>query len=147
MISGMVPGRVAGVKRETPMTSALVLCLCAERPGESVCDCLHGEDLRILHCEQRDLLLELLVQHRPDVLVYLLRRQPAEDIAVLQLVRRQVPDLPVVLIAEEGSLHTEKLVRELRPVYYAISPVEAEELREAVRAALSRRRAAPRRPA
>lgn len=143
MTSGMSPGRVAALKRETPMKSALVLCMCSERPGESVCDALLGEELRVIHCEQRDLLLENLVQHRPDVLVYLLRRQQAEDLAVLQLVRRQVPDLPVVLVAEEGSLHTEKLVRELRPVYYAISPVEADELREAVRAALARRRATP----
>ncbi len=146
MSSGMLPGRVVAVKRVTTMKTALVLCLCSERPGETVCDALRGEDVRVLHCPQRDLLIESLVQHRPDALVYLLRRQPAEDLAVLQLVRRQVPDLPVVLVAEEGSLHTEKLVRELRPVYYAISPVEPDELREAVRAALVRRRAGPQRP-
>lgn len=126
--------------------SALVMCLCSERPGEAVCDALRNEGVRLLHCGQRDLLLERLVQHRPDVLIYTLRRQQPEDLAVLQLVRRQVPDLPVVLVAEESSLHTEKLVRELRPVYYAVSPVEGDELREAVEAALARRRPNPARP-
>lgn len=126
--------------------SALVLCLCSDRPGEAVCDALRSEDVRLLHCAQRDLLIERLVEHRPDVLIYTLRRQQPEDLAVLQLVRRQVPDLPVVLVADEGSLHTEKLVRELRPVYYAVRPVEGDELRQAVAAALARRRAQPPRP-
>jgi len=54
-------------------------------------------------------------------------------------VRRRMPDLPVVLVAEDSSLHTEKSVRELRPVYYAVAPIEGEELREAVGAALAHR--------
>jgi DNA-binding NtrC family response regulator len=126
--------------------SSVVLCLCPDRPGEAVCASLRVEGLRLVHCSNRDLLLEDLVQHRPDALIYTLRHQQAADLAVLQLVRRLVPDLPVVLVAEEGSLHTEKLVRELRPVYYAVSPVEGDELREAVQSALSRRtRTAPNR--
>jgi DNA-binding NtrC family response regulator len=112
-----------------PTMSSVVLCLCTDRPGEAVCASLRVEGLRLVHCANRDLLLEDLVQHRPDALIYTLRPQQAADLAVLQLVRRLVPDLPVVLVAEEGSLHTEKLVRDLRPVYYAVSPVEGDELR------------------
>ncbi len=119
---------------------ALVFCLCPDRAGESVCAALRAEGLRLIHGENRDLLIEELVHHRPDVLIYTLRRQQAADLAVLQLVRRLLPDLPVVLVAEEGSLHTEKMVRELQPVYYAVSPVEGDELRQAVQAALVRRR-------
>lgn len=118
---------------------ALVFCLCSQRGDDSVCPALRLEDVRLLHCENRDLLLEQLVQHRPDVLIYTLRPRHATDLAVLQLVRRLVPDLPVVLVSDESSLQTEKLVRELRPVYHAVRPVEADELREAVRAALGRR--------
>ncbi len=122
---------------------AVVFCLCPDRPGEAVCTALRAEGLRLIHCDNRDLLLEALVQHRPDVLIYTLRPQEVADVAVLQLVRRLVPDLPVVLIAEQGSLHTEKQVRELRPVYYAVHPVEGDEVRDAVHAALARRAKGP----
>lgn len=119
--------------------SAVVLCLCSDRSGEPICEALCGQGLTLIHGSGRDLLLEEIVRHRPDVLIYMLRRQEAADLAVLQLVRRQVPDLPVVLVADESSLHVEKLVRELRPVYYAVSPVEPDELRQAVHAALALR--------
>jgi DNA-binding NtrC family response regulator len=117
----------------------VVFWLCSDRPAEADCSALRAEGLSLIHGANRDLLLEELFQRRPDALIYTLRRDQAADVAVLQLVRRLHPDLPVILVAEECSLQTEKLVRELRPVYYAVSPVEPDELREAVRAALARR--------
>ena len=104
-----------------------------------MCAALTADGHRVIHGASRDLLLEDLVQHRPDVLIFMLRAQQAADLAVLHLVRRRMPDLPVVMVADESSLHTERAVRELRPVYYAVAPVEGEELREAVRAALASR--------
>jgi len=136
---GLARARAEFPRREKPAMSALVFCLCSQRGDDPVCSALRLEGVRLLHCENRDLLLEQLVQHRPDVLIYTLRAHQVTDLAVLQLVRRLVPDLPVVLVSDESSLHTEKLVRELRPVYHAVRPVEAEELREAVQAALTRR--------
>jgi DNA-binding NarL/FixJ family response regulator len=121
------------------MASALVYCLCPDLGDEAVCTGLGAEGMRVVHARSRDLLLEEIMQRRPDVLIYTLRSQQAADLAMLQLVRRLVPDLPVVLVADDCSLGTEKVVRELRPIYYAVRPVEEDELRDAVRAALDRR--------
>jgi DNA-binding response OmpR family regulator len=71
--------------------------------------------------------------------VYGLRPSGQEDIGVLQLLRRAAPDLPLVLVAAEESLVTQKLVQDLRPIYYAVRPLDEAELIEAVRAALARR--------
>jgi len=71
--------------------------------------------------------------------VYEIRDQCQADLAVLQLLKRVAPDVPFVLITSEGSLRVERLVRGLRPVYYAVQPVDADEIVAAVQAALARR--------
>jgi hypothetical protein len=48
----------------------------------------------------------------------------------------------VVLIAAEGSLNTQRLVQSLRPIYYAVCPVEPAELCDAVKSALAKPRVA-----
>jgi DNA-binding NarL/FixJ family response regulator len=72
------------------------------------------------------------------VLIYELRAARHSDLAVLQLLKRVAPEVRMVLIAS-ASLKTERTLRELRPVYYAVQPVGEEEMVEAVRAALGER--------
>lgn len=105
----------------------------------SIGSALEGQGFQILSCADGNALLEQVVQHRPAVVVYGLRPSGQEDMGVLQLLRRVAPDLPLVLVAAEESLVTQKLVQDLRPIYYAVRPLDAAELIEAVRAALARR--------
>ena len=43
-----------------------------------------------------------------------------------------------MLLATDGSLAVQRQLRDLRPIYYAIVPVEPAELRDAVHAAIAR---------
>jgi two-component system nitrogen regulation response regulator GlnG len=95
---------------------------------------------QVVTCRTSRNLLEEVVQHAPRVVVFELRPDSTEDLGVLQLVRRVAPDVPLILLAAEGSLDTQRLVQSLRPIYYAVCPIEPAELCEAVTAALSRPR-------
>lgn len=100
---------------------------------------LREQGFELVECSDGQMLLEEVVQHRPDVVVYGLRPDGHQDLGVLHLVRSVAPELPLVLVASEGSLVTQKLVQDVRPIYYAVYPVDPAELHEAVRAALARR--------
>jgi len=100
---------------------------------------LRDEGFEVVSFDNFDRLLENIVRRRPRVLIYGLGSQLTEDIGMLRLLRRAAPILPLVLLATEGSLATQRLIQGLRPVYYAVCPIEPEELLDAVRAALARK--------
>jgi hypothetical protein len=83
-------------------------------------------------------LLEEVVRHPPDVLVFELADDPANDLAFLKLIRRLYPILPLVILGQGGRLGTRRLVQGLNPVYFGVVPVDGVEIEEAVTAALRR---------
>ncbi|HVP39123.1 MAG TPA: hypothetical protein VMS93_08075 [Candidatus Saccharimonadales bacterium] len=117
----------------------VIVCETPELGEAPVLSALKAEGFEPLACADGKALLEEVVQRRPDVVVYGLRAECEQDLGVLHLFRRIAPDVPLVLVASDESLSTQKLVQELRPIYYAVRPVEAAELREAVDSALERR--------
>ena len=116
----------------------VVLCSCSRTLATALRVALESPDLELTHCRPDDSILEEVIRRHPAVLIYELRATRHSDLAVLQLLRRAAPEVRLVLIAS-GSLKTERLLRELRPVYYAVQPVGEEEMVEAVRAALGER--------
>ena len=92
-----------------------------------------------LRCRDPKALLEEAVRRSPDVVICDLAIGNREDLFMLELLRRAAPAVPLILVASEGSLATQRLVQGLRPMYYMVGPVEGPELREAVEAALARR--------
>ena len=116
----------------------VVLCSCGRAIETSLRAALESPDLELTHCRPDDSILEEVIRRRPAVLIYELRAARHSDLAVLQLLKRATPEVRLVLIAS-GSLKTERTLRELRPVYYAVQPVGEEEMVEAVRAALGER--------
>jgi DNA-binding NtrC family response regulator len=116
----------------------VVLCSCGRVIETALRAALESPDLELAHCRPADSILEEVIRRRPAVLIYELRAARHSDLAVLQLLRRAAPEIRLVLIAS-GSLKTERTLRELRPVYYAVQPVGEEEMVEAVRAALGAR--------
>jgi FixJ family two-component response regulator len=88
-------------------------------------------------------MLEDVVRTPPGVVIYVVRAAAEEDLGVLELLRSMAPACPLVLVSADGSLAALRRVQNLRPMYYAVLPVEGVELREAVEAALARRRPAP----
>lgn len=99
---------------------------------------LSDEGFDVVSCPSGETLIEEVVQHRPDAVVYALGPDCGPDIGVLQLMRRVAPTVPLVLLATDGSLAVQRQLRDLRPIYYAILPVEPAELRDAVYAAIAR---------
>ena len=129
-------GRRPGADRG--MASRVVVyecCLSQEHPAISL---LKDEGFDLVSCTDGQMLVEEVVQRQPAVVIYGLRPESAEDLGVLQLLRRAAPDVPLVLLAAEASLETQRLVQSLRPIYYSVCPVEPAELRDAVRAAVER---------
>jgi len=128
-------GRAWGQKG--PVSRVLVYT-CSLPPDDPAFALLKEEGVQVVACNDGQNLVEQVVQHPPGVVVYAFRTESAQDLGVLHLLRRVAPDLPLVLLATEGSLEVQRMVQNLRPIYYAVTPVEPSELRDAVRAALAR---------
>jgi DNA-binding response OmpR family regulator len=92
-----------------------------------------GHDVMVCHTPEA--LLDALAVRRPDLLVYVLDDQ-ISDLAVLSLVRRVAPRLPIILLGGPSGLEARRSVQELKPTYYGVFPLEPTELRDAVRGAL-----------
>jgi len=121
----------------------VVLCSCGRGVATRLRAALESPDLELEHCRPDASILEEVIRRRPAVLLYELHETRHSDLAVLQLLRRAVPDVRLVLIGS-GTFETERIVRDLRPVYFAMQPVDEDEMIEAVRSALGeqeRRRA------
>jgi DNA-binding NtrC family response regulator len=119
--------------------SRVVVCESFTKGEAPVLSVLRQEGFEPVSCADGQALLEDVVQRRPDVVIFGLKADCEQDLGVLHLFRRIAPDVPLVLVASDESLSTQKQVQELRPIYYAVRPADAAELREAVESALERR--------
>ena len=108
-------------------------------PEFGVRSLLDHEAYHLATCADGASLLEGLMAQRPDAVVYVLRPDCPQDLAILQLLRRLAPALPIVVLSNQASLDLRRIVQNLRPIYYAVAPVEATEIRAAVHSALARR--------
>jgi DNA-binding NtrC family response regulator len=89
-------------------------------------------------CPNGEALLDALLDEPPDALVHVLTPDPHEDIGLLRLVRRAAPDVPLILLAEDGSLEIQRQIIELRPIFYDVIPVGPGDLIDAVQSAIER---------
>jgi DNA-binding NtrC family response regulator len=123
-------------------------------PRLLVFDCFGGLDRRsqaalvaqgyeIVMCRDDECLVEAVVERSPDVVIFALRPNSAEELGVLRLLRRIAPEAALIVLAAEGSLEAQRAVQRSRPIYYAVCPVEPAEIREAVSDALARPRHGP----
>ena len=96
---------------------------------------LLDEDLSFVCCDDCEELLSEVVQHPPDVVVYEVRPESVSDLAVLWLLRRVAPRLPLVLVGE-GRAAPPDVSAELAPLFRSPLPVRRRSLRNVVRSAL-----------
>jgi DNA-binding response OmpR family regulator len=109
-------------------------------PADSpVVSMLMTEGFDLISCPDARSLLEEVMHRQPDAVIYALRPDCREDLGVLRLMRRAAPDVPLVLLAAEDSLDTRRVTQTLRPIYYAVCPVDGAELRDVMRTAVARR--------
>ncbi|MBI5709457.1 MAG: hypothetical protein HZC42_04020 [Candidatus Eisenbacteria bacterium] len=82
-------------------------------------------------------LLEEISVRQPGVVLFSLAPGREDDLVALRFLRRVAPDLPLVIVAGEATLEIRRAIQALRPVYFAVRPVETAELHDALCAACS----------
>lgn len=91
----------------------------------------------VVWCNEEEDVLDQVIQRRPHALVFALGAQCQRDLALLFLLRRVAPAVPLILVAATASLETQKMIQDLRPTYYVVRPVDQTELHEALAAAIA----------
>jgi DNA-binding NarL/FixJ family response regulator len=84
-------------------------------------------------------ILEAMIGRHSDAVVFELRAGCPQDLGVLHLVRRALPHVPLIVVADDDSLELQRRVQALKPTYYAVRPLESAEIVEALTDALGRR--------
>jgi DNA-binding response OmpR family regulator len=121
-------------------THRAMYCACGGDTDAVVCRVLVEEGYEVVACPGHEALLERAINEPPDVIIYSLTPHGPIDRGVLQLVRRNFPKTPLLIVAsEESSLETQRLIQEFRPTYFAVAPFDKGELRDAIRAARAQR--------
>ncbi|MBI5709254.1 MAG: hypothetical protein HZC42_02990 [Candidatus Eisenbacteria bacterium] len=110
--------------------SHVMMCHCHAAEAQA----LVGED-EVVSCDDSEAMLGEVALHHPDVVVYELRPESKSDLAMLRLLRRIAPRMPLVVVGDEESLRWETPA-DLAPLYRAPLPVVEDALRGAVHSAL-----------
>ncbi len=114
--------------------SRVMLCHC--QGSEELA--LLKDDLSFVTCDDSEEMIAEVTVQPPDVVVYEVRPDSASDLAVLRLLRRVAPQLPLVVVGG-GASPTWDVPSDLEPLYHSPLPVEESGLREAVQNALAGR--------
>lgn len=137
----LLRGRVA---LEIGGTGAMGTILCVSEKDRSVRtleSSLATDGHEVVYAPDRLQAIEVLLGRPFDAAVLFLGTRAGEVWQLIPLLRRVDRDLPVLTVAEEDSVETQREIRGLRVFYHLTEPVDASELREAIREALARRRA------
>ena len=105
-------------------------------PAEGLQAALIDEKWTLVPCGDAPALLEAIVAQRPNVIVVAFSRALAGS-GLLSLVRRAAPQIPLILLADEGDLELQRMLQHARPYYYDVVPFDPDELHQAVRSALA----------
>jgi DNA-binding NtrC family response regulator len=112
--------------------SRVMLCHCQGAEEEA----LLQDDLSFVTCDGSEEMIAEVTLQPPDVVVYEVRPDSESDLAVLRLLRRLAPRVPLVVVGG-GSSPAWDVPSDLEPLYRSPLPVEEGELREAVASALA----------
>jgi DNA-binding NtrC family response regulator len=118
------------------------IVVCGPRTGhtEGVAGLLSEQGWDVTLCSGGEALLALVCEHRPRAIVYALAHQLAVDLALLVLLSRVAPGLPVVVVASAEQGARAGRLDAAHPVVLENSPADGLRLRHALRAALRRPR-------
>lgn len=86
----------------------------------------------VVWCNEDEDVLEQVIQQRPQAVVFALGFEFQKDLALLFLLRRVAPTVPLILVAATASLEAQKTIQELRPTFYVVRPVDRGELLQAL---------------
>jgi DNA-binding NarL/FixJ family response regulator len=105
-------------------------------PDHEAVDAFGRLSYDVVPCADHHALLEAMVQRSPAAVVFELRGECPQDLGVLHLVRRALPRVPLIVVADSDSLDLRRRIQALQPTYFAVRPLEADEVAEALTDAL-----------
>ena len=97
----------------------LVVCEAHPGHGEAVAEELVEAGYDVFRCPDEDSLIASLGNRHPRAIVYELRHQLPVDLAILALVRRVLPDVPLVLLTSQLEGPTLRALRAMAPAVLA----------------------------
>ena len=110
----------------------ILVCGCGCGCPEVLRDALPEASFDVVSCTTPESLLERTLQRAPDLILCQFGERSEGGTNLLRLIRRFLPDTPLVLVSEGASLETRRLAQDLRPSYFLLAPWEGAELREVV---------------
>ncbi|HEU4333299.1 MAG TPA: hypothetical protein VFT32_02275 [Candidatus Eisenbacteria bacterium] len=124
-----------------PVRPALrvVMCACGTQGAETLGEMLEADGCITVRCSNHETLLEELVRAPVDAIVFGFAPSCSLEPALLRMIRRLHPDVPLVIAAPNATLEMERMFRDYRPLFVAVPPWERSELRDVVRAIRSHR--------
>jgi DNA-binding NtrC family response regulator len=114
--------------------SRVMLCHCQESEELTLLE----NDVSFVSCDDSEEMLAEVTLQPPDVVVYEVRPESDSDLAVLRLLRKVAPRIPLVVIGE-GSSPVGDVQADLEPLYHSPALAEKSGLREALHSALASR--------
>jgi DNA-binding NarL/FixJ family response regulator len=134
-LRGVVSGKQSGHEHD-PHVLVFGAALALDREATAAPD---GLPWVVMSCSDHRALLEAMIERHSDAVVFELRAGCPQDLGVLHLVRRALPHIPLIVVADDDSLDLQRRVQALKPTYYAVRPLESAEIVEALTDALARR--------
>ena len=98
----------------------------------ALADVLASGGCEVCATSTTDALVDAVASGRHQAVLFALHPSRPDDLAALRVLRRLAPDFPLIVVAGDASLEVRRLIQPLRPIYFALRPVDPEELCEAV---------------
>ena len=118
------------------MLPRIIVCERCLDPSDPALARLTGDGFEVVHSQTCEELIAQAIERRPAAVICQVDSPTSHDIGMLTLLRRVHPDMPLILLSTEGSLEIQRTVLSLRPIYFAVMPVDEYELSEALRGTL-----------
>jgi DNA-binding NtrC family response regulator len=115
------------------MTPRVIVFEAAGDDRPLLADVLASGGCEIRSASTAEALVDGVATGRYQAVLFAFSSDRPDDLMALRLFRRLAPDLPLVIVSSDASLEVRRLIQAMRPVYFAVRPVEAEELCDAVR--------------
>ncbi|MFN8586315.1 MAG: hypothetical protein U0704_00805 [Candidatus Eisenbacteria bacterium] len=100
-------------------------------------EAVHALGYETVHCPTLDDTLRSVTRTSADAVLVVLNDASDGAVSLLQLLRRAIPGTPLVLVAPGATLETRARCQALRPYYFAVPPMPADELRAVMQGAVS----------
>lgn len=98
---------------------------------------LIDDGYRVTVTERAGEAIQYILSTPVDVVILGMRTVGMSGLEALPIVNQIDPSLPVIIVADDETLETERAVRRSKIFYYLVKPVDFHELRDAIRQAVN----------